>query len=121
MQLLADGLRFLRGIDPGRPSAATGGPPLRLYGSCFVPSRQLLARMRFRPWNGVFLDETYLSSVEAAEAVTCEAMRLYAESALLWGVLSPVALALVCLSMMVACDRCGCLMSPDHHELHSLV
>ena len=83
MQLLADGLRFLRGIDPGRPSAATGaatgGPPLRLYGSCFVPSRQLLARMRFRPWNGVFLDETYLSSVEAAEAVTCEAMRLYAE------------------------------------------
>ena len=76
MQLLAEGLRFLRGIDS---SAATGGPPLRLYGSCFVPSRQLLARMRFRPWNGVFLDETYLSSVEAAEAVTCEAMRLYAE------------------------------------------
>ena len=36
--------------------------------------------MRFRPWNGVYLDnEAYLSSVEAAEAVTREAMRLYAE------------------------------------------
>ena len=36
--------------------------------------------MRFRPWNGVYLDsESYLSSVKAAEAVTREAMRLYTE------------------------------------------
>lgn len=32
--------------DPGRP---------RVYGSLLVPSRKLLALMKFRPWGGVFL------------------------------------------------------------------
>lgn len=31
-----------------------------------------------RPWNGVFLSEEYLSSVEAAEAITAELLRAYA-------------------------------------------
>ena len=33
--------------------------------------------MRFRPWNGVFLSERYLSSVEAAEEITKGILRLY--------------------------------------------
>lgn len=34
--------------------------------------------MRFRPWNGVFLSEEYLSSVEAAEAITERLLDAYA-------------------------------------------
>ena len=70
MDLLSDALRFLEAL-----SAEKG--PLRLYGSVFLPSKALLARMRFRPWNGVFLDEIYLSSVESAEAITRQALELY--------------------------------------------
>ena len=54
LELLADGLQFLETLAAERHGAAV---PLRLYGSIFVPSRQLLARMKFRPWNGVYLSE----------------------------------------------------------------
>ena len=33
--------------------------------------------MRFRPWNGVFLSERYLSSVKAAQEITQEILRTY--------------------------------------------
>ena len=75
LELLADGLQFLETLTAERRDAAM---PLRLYGSVFVPSRQLLARMKFRPWNGVYLSEHYLSSVEGAEEVTRAAVALYA-------------------------------------------
>lgn len=39
-------------------------------GSIFVPTKQLLAQMRFRPWNGVYLSDHYLDSVEGAEQIT---------------------------------------------------
>ena len=77
LELLSDGLRFVETLAAERSGSGAGGP-LRLYGSVFVPSRQLLARMKFRPWNGVYLDERYLSSVEAAEQVTRRAVALYA-------------------------------------------
>lgn len=35
-----------------------------------MPTKQLLAQMRFRPWNGVYLSEEYLASVERAEQIT---------------------------------------------------
>jgi hypothetical protein len=59
LELLADGLRFLGSLEAERCAAARGAAaaPLRLYGSVFVPSRQLLARMKFRPWNGAPLSE----------------------------------------------------------------
>ncbi len=34
--------------------------------------------MKFRPWNGVFLSEDYLSSVEKAEEITLEILSIYA-------------------------------------------
>ena len=33
--------------------------------------------MKYRPWNGVFLSDKYLSSVEAAEGITASVLRLY--------------------------------------------
>ena len=62
INLLREGLHFVLSLPVERP--------LRLYGSIFVPSRRLLAQMKFRPWNGVFLSDEYLCGVEAAEAIT---------------------------------------------------
>ena len=62
LDLLREGLSFVRSLSVARP--------LNLHGSVFVPSRRLLAQMKSRPWNGVFLSDEYLSGVTAAAAIT---------------------------------------------------
>lgn len=52
---------------------------VELFCSVWIPTKQLLARMKFRPWRGVFLSDEYLSSVENAEKITREQMRLFAK------------------------------------------
>ena len=52
--------------------------PRRVVGSLFLPTKQLIAQQRFRPWNGVFLSSEYLSGPEGAEAITNELLRIYA-------------------------------------------
>lgn len=70
--LLSEALDFLQALKQERQL-----PDLRLYGSVFLPSKRLLAQMKFRPWNGVFLSGEYLSSVESAEAITREMVGVY--------------------------------------------
>ena len=41
-----------------------------------MPCR-LLAQMRFRPWNGVFLSSDYLSDVSKAEDITGDLLVVY--------------------------------------------
>ncbi|GFH12400.1 uncharacterized protein HaLaN_08080, partial [Haematococcus lacustris] len=62
----------------GLSHSGPGKGELQLLGSVLLPSRKLLAQMRFRPWSGVLLSEEYLGSVEAAEAITREVVRTYA-------------------------------------------
>jgi hypothetical protein len=42
---------------------------MRVYGSVFLPSRQFLARMKFRPWNGVHLSKKYLGGCATSSIV----------------------------------------------------
>ena len=35
-----------------------------LYGSLLIPSKQFIARFKFRPWKGVHISEKYISSLE---------------------------------------------------------
>ena len=37
---------------------------LNLFGSLLIPSKQFIARFRFRPWKGVYISEKFLSSLE---------------------------------------------------------
>lgn len=73
---LESGLDYMHGLFKEAYPDAAQQP--QCYGSIFVPTRKLLAQMRFRPWNGVFLSEEYLSGVEAAEAVTAQVLEVYA-------------------------------------------
>jgi hypothetical protein len=61
LQLLKSSLEWLRGELEVQP--------VRIVGSLFLPNKQLIAQQRFRPWNGVFLSEDYLSGPERAEAI----------------------------------------------------
>jgi hypothetical protein len=49
----------------------------QLYGSVFLPSRQLLAQMKFRPWNGVFLSPEYLANVDTADKISVNILSVY--------------------------------------------
>jgi hypothetical protein len=70
LQLLTSSLEWLR--------SELEVQPVRIVGSLFLPNKQLIAQQRFRPWNGVFLSEDYLSGPERAEAIHfCERGTLY--------------------------------------------
>ena len=72
------GLRRLRAVLSERSTEGEAGEsaaPVQLLGSVFVPSKMWIDKMRFRCWAGTYLggkdDEgSYLSSVEAAAAIT---------------------------------------------------
>lgn len=51
--------------------------PLQVYGSVFLPTKRLLAQMRFRPWNGVFLSDRYLSGLDVAYDTTRLLLAVY--------------------------------------------
>ena len=55
----------------------TCGDQPMLQGSVFLPNNSLLSQMSSRPWSGVYLDDNYLSSVQSAEAITVQVLRLY--------------------------------------------
>lgn len=74
MQIGSDVEALERGIE----SVRALDPKVEVYGSVFLPSKQLLARMKFRPWAGVFLSEKYLESVEAAEEITRQQLDVFA-------------------------------------------
>lgn len=48
-----------------------------LAGSLFLPTKQLIAQQKFRPWNGVFLSPEFLSGPDNAQGIVLEMMKLY--------------------------------------------
>jgi len=40
------------------------GEKLKLFGSLFIPSKQFIARFKFRPWKEVYISEKYLFALE---------------------------------------------------------
>ena len=50
-----------------------------ICGSIFLPTKQLIAQQKFRPWNGVFLNDEFLSSEDGARRIVLQMMRLYKE------------------------------------------
>ena len=53
--------------------------PTKIAGSLFLPTKQLIAQQKFRPWNGVHLSSDFLSGPEAATSIVVEIMKLYQE------------------------------------------
>jgi len=50
---------------------------LNLFGSLLIPSKQFMARFRFRPWKGVHISEKYLSSLDNFYAFTNDLVGFY--------------------------------------------
>ena len=50
---------------------------INIYGSLFIPSKQFLARFKFRPWRGVYLSHKYLNSLEESGKITQKIIEFY--------------------------------------------
>lgn len=53
---------------------------IKVVGSIMIPSKVLLARMKFRPWNGVFLSDLFLGDVSDAEMIVREILDIYSKN-----------------------------------------
>jgi len=52
---------------------------LDICGSIFLPTKKLIAQQKFRPWNGVFLNESFLSGEAGARSIVLAMIQLYHE------------------------------------------
>ena len=53
---------------------------LNLFGSLLIPSKQFIARFKFRPWKGVFISEKFLYSLDDFHDFTRNLVRFYKEN-----------------------------------------
>ena len=50
---------------------------LNLFGSLFIPSKQFLARFKFRPWKEVYISEKYLYALDKFFDFTSDLVSFY--------------------------------------------
>ena len=50
---------------------------IKLFGSILMPSRQFLARFKYRPWKGVYCSSEFLESVEFANNEILKLLKIY--------------------------------------------
>jgi len=50
---------------------------IRLFGSLLIPSKQFIARFKFRPWKGVHISEKFLSSIDDFYDFTRDLVKFY--------------------------------------------
>ena len=50
---------------------------ISVYGSILIPSRQFIARFKYRPWKGVYCTDEFLESVDAANKLVVELLKVY--------------------------------------------
>ena len=53
---------------------------MQLFGSLLIPSKQFIARFKFRPWRGVYISENYLCSLDNYYAFTKDLLSFYLEN-----------------------------------------
>ena len=50
---------------------------IKLFGSVLIPSKQFLARFKFRPWKGVYCSNEFLESVDFANNLVRKLLQTY--------------------------------------------
>ena len=53
---------------------------INLFGSLLIPSKQFIARFKFRPWKGVYISERFLSSIDDFYDFTRDLVQFYEDN-----------------------------------------
>ena len=72
MSLLQGGLDFIC-----KTKEEKGLDELEICGSIFLPTKKLIAQQKFRPWNGVYLSDDFLSGEAGARNIVLDMIRMY--------------------------------------------
>ena len=55
-------------------------PKISLFGSILIPSKQFLARFKYRPWKGVYCSNEFLESEEFANKIITNLLKTYKQN-----------------------------------------
>ena len=72
---LIEGMDFI--VELNKERLLRGDVPLNVAGSVMLPSKQLLARFRFRPWAGLVLSGEFLNNIDFADKTVRNIIRIY--------------------------------------------
>ena len=61
-------------------NAYTNNQNVKIFGSLLIPSRQFIARFKFRPWKGVYISDKYLNSLDDFYTYTKDLVEFYLEN-----------------------------------------
>lgn len=79
LERLQSALQLLTMLQSSSSSSPPTSKQFEICGSIFLPTKTLIAQQKFRPWNGVFLSDEFLSSEDGAKRIVLQMMRLYEE------------------------------------------
>jgi len=78
---LRRGLEYIHQLTATATNGTAAGRKtgVGIAGSIFLPTASLIAQQRFRPWNGVYLSDEFLSGPAAATEIVAGIVRVYNE------------------------------------------
>ena len=68
-KLLKSRIKILKNILDSYNKINTKESNIMIFGSILIPSKQFLARFKYRPWKGVYCSSEFLNSVEIAKNI----------------------------------------------------
>ena len=77
IQLLESRLEILKNIILSFPNINNKMLDITFFGSILIPSKQFLARFKYRPWKGVYCSTEFLESVDFANKVLRKLLKTY--------------------------------------------
>tara|TARA_Y100001968_G_scaffold130533_1_gene119137 strand:- start:180 stop:1025 length:846 start_codon:yes stop_codon:yes gene_type:complete len=77
IQLLESRLEILKNIILSSPNINNKILDITFFGSILIPSKQFLARFKYRPWKGVYCSTEFLESVDFANKVLTKLLKTY--------------------------------------------
>ena len=78
---LSSQINFLKKMKVNSPQGNNN--QINIYGSLLLPSKQFLARFKFRPWKGVILSNKYLNSLEESRKITKKIIDFYQNNSII--------------------------------------
>ena len=78
-KLLTSRIKILKNIISSTMKNNSKISNIILFGSILIPSKQVLARFKFRPWKGVYCSSEFLESVDLANKLISQLLLTYKE------------------------------------------
>lgn len=76
-RLFESRMRILQNILLLNKKNNSKGSNVFLFGSILIPSKQFLARFKFRPWRGVYCSNEFLGSIDIANDIVLNILKTY--------------------------------------------